>query len=156
MRSHKEILKYISRNKGVLEQALGLPYVWIRGMEFTVIRKTNERADLVFQDMFDPYHGLIDATCFVFELKKNKGDHEILGQLKKYINVMEEKGRATKHWGKVQGIAAAHDYTESGIRLLWDEGFKTFRIREHKVGISLEEIKIKRKAVIPVSFDYHI
>lgn len=149
MQTHTEILNYIYRNKGVLEEALGLPCVWIRGKEFVIDHETNERADLVFQDMFDAYRGLPEATSFVLEVKKDKGDHEIIGQLKKYINVIDKIGKGTGHWGKVQGVSAAHNYTESGVRLLWKEGFRTFIIRERSDrSIDLEEVKIKRKACI--------
>ena len=69
-----------------MEKALGIPYIWIRGKEFIVDNNTEERADLVFQDKFDPYCGLSESTCFVLELKREKGDHELLGQIKKYIS----------------------------------------------------------------------
>ena len=147
MKTHTQLVNYFFKNKGVLEDALGLPYVWIRDKEFVINRATNERADLVFQDAYNPYKVSTDITCFALEIKKDKGDHEILGQLKKYIEVLERIGSSTKHWGKVRGVSAAHNYTESGIRLLWKENFKTFLIRE-KLGnsIYLEEVKMKRKA----------
>jgi len=147
MKTHTQLVNYFFKNKGVLENALGLPYVWIRDKEFVIDRSTNERADLVFQDAYDPYKVSTDITCFALEVKKDKGDHEILGQLKKYIEVLENVGSATKHWGKVRGLSAAHNYTESGIRLLWKENFNTFLIREKlDDSICLEEVKMKRKA----------
>jgi len=147
MKTHTQLVNYFFKNKGVLEDALGLPYVWIRDKEFVINRATNERADLVFQDAYDPYKVSTDITCFALEIKKDKGDHEILGQLKKYIEVLERIGSSTKHWGRVQGVSAAHNYTESGIRLLWKENFNTFLIREKlDNSIYLEEVKMKRKA----------
>ena len=149
METHTEILNYIFQNKEVLAKALGLPSVWIRAKEHVLIRKTNERADLVFQDKFDARRGLKDATCFVLELKKGQGDHELLGQVKKYMEVLN-KLKVYGHWGHVRGLTAARNYTESGIRLLWEEKIKTFLIRENNVGIWLDEVKPKRKAAISV------
>ena len=149
MKTHTELVNHFYYNKKVLEDALGLSYVWIRDREYLINRNTNERADLVFQDMFDPYKALKEATCYVLEIKKEKGDHEILGQLMKYIEVVEKIGKSTGHWGTVKGMAAAHDYTESGVRLLWKAKFKTFLIRELDGGsIYLKEIKMKRKASV--------
>jgi RecB family endonuclease NucS len=147
MSSHKEVLRYLSTNKEVLADALGLPSIWVRSEEYVIDRKTKEKADLVFQDKFDPYQGLKDATCFALELKKEKGDHEVLGQLKKYTNVLNKLSRYG-HWGKVEGIAVAQEYTKSGKELLWDEGFRTFiYYPASSGGFKLrEEKKIIRKA----------
>jgi hypothetical protein len=100
-KSHKEVLDNIFKHKEALEKTLGLPYVWIRGKELPVINRTGERADLVFQDMFDAYKCLPEATCYILELKKERGDHELLGQLKKYMNAMEKKARY-KQWTEVK------------------------------------------------------
>lgn len=149
MNSHKEIQNYLFRHKEVLEAALGLPYVWIRGKEFVIKNPEKERIDLVFQDKFDAYRGLKDATCFVLEIKKEKGDHELLGQIKKYIDCMERLGKSTSHWGRVKGITAARKYTKSGLRLLWKERIKTFLIcGDVESGIKLEEKKPLRRAKI--------
>jgi len=146
MLSHKEVLTYLSKNKEVLAKALGLPSIWVRSAEFVIDRKTKEKADLVFQDKFDPYKGLKDATCFALELKKEKGDHEILGQLKKYTGALNKLIKYG-HWGKVEGVAVAQEYTKSGKELLWDEGFRTFVYYHSSGEIKLrEEKKIVRKA----------
>jgi len=139
------------KNSDVLGDALKLPNIWIRAKEYVINRKTNERADLVFQDVFDPYKALKKANCYVLEIKKDKGDHEILGQLTKYIEVLENVGKVTKHWGTVKGVAAAHNFTESGVRLLWKAKFKTFIIKEYNDLVYLKEIKMKRKAMLQVS-----
>ena len=149
MLSHKEVLEYIWEHKEVLGNILGLPDIWIRGKEFIIDKQTNEKADLVFQDIFNMNSGSPPATLFVLELKKETGDHEILGQLKKYVGEMD---KMTKYgqWNKVEGIAVAHEYTKSGKKLLWDEGFRTFTYHTNAEGnIYLrEDKKIIRKAVV--------
>jgi len=147
MKSHKEVLNYLCRNKEVLEKALGLPYIWVRSKEYPVSNLTDERADLVFQDKFDAYKGQKDAICFVLELKKDKGDHELLGQVKKYMHCLE-KCIKYGHWGKVKGITLARKYTDSGIDLLWRAGIRTFVYNDAtNGGINIKEKKIKRTAV---------
>lgn len=148
MKSHKEILTNIWKNKEALEKALGLPYVFIRSTEFIIDRETGEAADLVFQDMFDDYQGLPEATLFVLELKKNRGDHELLGQIKKYMNVFE-KMIPYGHWGKVRGLAVARDFTDSCLKLLWKDKIRTFLYHEDCNGYPiLTEKKIRRTAVL--------
>ena len=146
MLSHKEVLQHLSKNKEVLANALGLPSVWVRSEEYVIDQETKEKIDLVFQDEFDPHQGLRDATCFALELKKEKGDHEVLGQLKKYTNVLKKLSKYG-HWGKVEGLAVASDYTKSGKKLLWDEGFRTFVYYFSNNEFKLrEEKRIIRKA----------
>jgi len=148
MKSHAEMLRNISKHKKALEHALGLPYVWVRGEEFIVDNITEERADLVFQDMFDPYQGLPEATCFILELKKDKGDHALLGQIKKYMDAMESRAKYG-HWGKVAGLAVAKDFSDSGLKLLWKAKIRTFLYSEDRNGHPvLSETKIKRKAIM--------
>lgn len=151
MNSHKEVLDNIFKHKESLEKALGLPYVWIRSKEFVVDNVSEERADLVFQDMFDPYRGLPEATCYILELKKEKGDHELLGQIKKYMDAMEAQ-KKYKHWGFVKGIAVAPDFSKTCLKLLWKAKIKTFLYSEDNNGYPiLTEEKIKRKPLLKES-----
>jgi hypothetical protein len=151
MKTHTQMLDNICKHKESLEKALGIPYVWIRGKEFQVNPVSDEKADLIFQDMFDPYVALSEATCFVLELKKGRGDHELLGQIKKYMNCMEK--RAYGHWSKVKGIAVAPDFTDSGLKLLWKENIRTFIYSEDREGKPvLIEKKIFRKAMLTENY----
>jgi RecB family endonuclease NucS len=149
MLSHKQILRYLWKNKEILKEALGLPYIWVRDTEYVIDNETQEKVDMVFQDMFDPHRGLREATCFALELKRDKGDHEVLGQLKKYVEVLEKISKYG-HWGKVQGIALAQEYTKTGKKLLWDEGYRTFTyfVTESNDIKIREEKSIVRQAVI--------
>ena len=148
MKSHAEMLDNIWKHKDALEKALGLPYIWIRDKEYVVDNISGERADLVFQDMFDAYQGLPDATCFILELKRDRGDHELLGQIKKYMDCMERKIRY-KHWGKVEGLAVARDFSDSGLRLLWKAKIRTFIYSEDRDGLPvLFEKKMQRQPVL--------
>jgi hypothetical protein len=147
-KSHKEVLDNIFKHKEALEKAMGLPYVWVRAKELPVINKTGERADLVFQDMFDAYKGLPEATCYILELKKERGDHELLGQIKKYMMAMEKKARYG-HWGTVKGLAVAPEFSESCLKLLWKAKIRTFLYSEDQKGTPvLTEKKIQRKAIL--------
>jgi len=147
-KSHKEVLNNIFNHKDALEKALGLPYVWVRGKEHLVCNKSGEKADLIFQDMFDPYKGLREATCYILELKKEKGDHELLGQIKKYMMSMEKQARYG-HWTDVKGLAVAPSFSESCLKLLWKAKIRTFLYSEDRKGCPvLTETKIKRQAVL--------
>lgn len=148
MKSHKEVLKNIFRHKEALEKALGLPYVWVSGMEVQVANESNERADLVFRDMYDPYRGLPEATCYILELKKERGDHELLGQIEKYMDAMRKRARHG-HWTDVKGLAVAPEFSNSCLRLLWRAKIRTFIYSEDINGLPvLTEKKIVRKAVL--------
>jgi hypothetical protein len=147
MKSHAEILNNLYNNKESLEAALGIPYIWIRGKEFLVDKITDERADLVFQDEFNPFCGCQDATCFVLELKTEQGDHELLGQIKKYTTALQKRSRYG-HWGKIKGIALAPEFCSSTLDMLWKEKIKTFLYHEGSNGLPiLTEQKMSRKPV---------
>lgn len=146
MKSHTEILDNIFKHKESLEKALNLPSIWIRDKEYVINKATGEKADLVFQDKHDHYRGLPDTTCFVLELKKDKGDHEILGQLQKYMDVLKLQIKY-KHWDKVKGIAVAPSFTDSCLKLLWKNKIKTFIYSEDRNEKPvLTEQKMRRKA----------
>jgi hypothetical protein len=108
------------KDKGILARALGLDVakVWFRGREYVFDASTDERADLVFQDRWDACRGDLGATCFVVELKSDAVDHEVLGQLKKAVDVLDRVGKSTKHWGRTVGIAVGKKFTASGLNLL--------------------------------------
>ena len=142
------MLDNIWRHKEALEKTLGLPYVWIKDKEYVIDNVTGERADLVFLDMYDLYKGLPEATCYILELKKDRGDHELLGQIKKYMGAMESI-ISYGYWSTVVGMAVARKFTASGLKLLWKEGIRTFTYSEDADGNPiLREERLQRKAVL--------
>lgn len=145
--THKEIIRYFSRNKNILKTSLNLKDIWIRDDEFIIDNTTQEKADLVFQNKFNPNKVLKDTICYVLELKKDKGNHEMLGQLKKYKKALERTSYG--HWEKVEGIAVAKDYTKSAKELLLEEGFRIFRysIQDDNSIKLLEEKDFKKMAI---------
>lgn len=126
-REHDRLSHLLCYNKWLLEEALGIEYLWLQAREYEYDPVlTDEKCDLVFMDKFSPYEALKDTTCYIVEIKSDEADHEVLGQLKKYIKVMERKGKAIDFWNKVQGVAIARSFTNSGLELLKEEGFKCF------------------------------
>jgi RecB family endonuclease NucS len=83
--------------------------------------------DMIAYDKVIPYGGRKEndekITCFVVEVKSDKGDHEMLGQLKKSVNAMKMRGSSTRLFDEVRGVAVADNYTPSGLKLLKDEGY---------------------------------
>jgi len=107
----------------VLSEALGKEKVYIRTIEYPLF--DGDRVDILAQD-----HQIFstgpDTTCYVIEVKSDKGDHEILGQLKKATIVLQRTGESTGHWKRTVGIAIAKKYTKSGLSLLLDAGMLAF------------------------------
>jgi hypothetical protein len=129
---HKRMIGVLFKDKSILAKALGIQpsKLWIRGIECIIDRDTGECADMIFQDKWDAYRGDLTATCFVVELKSDFGDHELLGQLKKAMDVYDRIGKSTKHWGRTVGIAIAPTFTASGVQLLEDGPYFSFRWHE--------------------------
>lgn len=115
-RCHDRMVSYLCDNRNVVAEAIGLDDIWIRGREFPVQIGGKERADIVFQDKYDSKNE-VDATLYVIELKSDEADHEIIGQLHKYVNEMTVRGKTNGHWNRVKGIAVAPAYKESVLRL---------------------------------------
>jgi len=137
---HKRMVELLWRNTSILEHALKLQTVFVRGKEFVFDQATQEKADLIFQDKIDLSCPEPDTTCFVLELKSDIGDHEVVGQLKKAVQAMEKQGSTTRHWDYVVGVAIAKDFTDSGLKLLQQESYKVFRWGESKNGVVLHEV----------------
>lgn len=110
---HKYVL---SQLPPVLKSSLNLPDLWIRSTEYYL--NDNERADMVFQDKYDSRNALDNVTCYAVELKIDKADHSIVGQIQKAVEILHEKGTRTKHWQKTLGITVAKDYTETALKML--------------------------------------
>ena len=139
MGEHERMVEILSCDKTILAKALGLDVqrVFVRGKEYQFDPTSDERADLVIQDRFDPYKGDMEATVYVIEVKSDFVDHEVLGQLQKAIDCLYKVGQSIRHWGKVTGVAIAPTYTPSGLQLLKDKGFACLRWREDDDGVTL-------------------
>lgn len=138
---HKRMVTCLVRHPEIFQKALGLDFVWVRATEYPLSNVTRERADLVFQDNYNAYHPEPDTTCFVVELKSELADHEVMGQLKKAVDVLMEQGRCIKHWDNVVGIAVAKRYTMSALRLLHDAGFRALLWCEADGKVWLNEVQ---------------
>jgi hypothetical protein len=149
---HQLMVRQICKETDKLKQAINIRNIWIRSMEYIFDYTTKERIDFVFQDKFDAYNPEPDTTCYVVELKSEIGDHEMVGQIKKAVQAMEKMGQVNKHWNKVVGIAIAKKYTESGIKLLFNEGYRVFQWVGTVEKFTLNELyannnKIQKKAL---------
>lgn len=136
---HQRMIKLLCETK-VLHETLNLPNLWIRKLEYVIDEITKEKADLVFQDNYDSFNRISNITCYVLELKSDIADHEVVGQLKKYIAVIDKKGKSTGHWNKTIGIAVAKSFTESGLSLLKQENYQTYIWNEINEKITLTRI----------------
>lgn len=116
---HKRMIWHLCKNKYLLEDALKISKnsLWIRGIELPV---NDDFVDLVIQDKDDPYTRLPNITTYIIELKSEKANHESLGQLKKYVNFFNTQ---KYRFDYVKGVSIAKHYTESGLKLLLDEGY---------------------------------
>jgi len=147
---HREMVKVLWRDTEILRTALNLPRVWVRAMEYQF--QSGEAADLVFQDRFNASSGDPEATCYVVELKSRKADHELVGQLRKYINILRRIGKSTSQYGNVVGIAIAPEYSQSALKMLWEDGVRVLIWQETMSGIKLREVPkpgVPKKAMPP-------
>jgi len=135
------MLEHLFHNAHLLQEALQLESIFVKGMEFKFDNLSDERADLVFQDKWGMYGPKPDTTLFVLELKSGTGDHEIVGQLKKAVQVMRVRERVNKHWHRTVGVAVARKYTRSGLELLWAEGYRVFEYHGEEDNVRLIELK---------------
>jgi len=139
-KQHKRMIEVLWRNPEILRRALSLPFIWIRTMEYVFDPATQEKIDLVFQDKYNEYRAEPDTVCFVVELKSDTADHEVIGQLKKAVQTMQKKGKKIGHWHKTVGISIAKGYTNSGLKLLWEEGYRAFQWIDSGKEVRLKEL----------------
>lgn len=111
----------------ILKRALGIDFIFVRGKEYLFDKRSTEAADLVFQDKWDAYCPIPGTILYVVEVKSGRADHEVVGQLKKAVDILGKRGKIIGHWDKVMGIGIAPDWTESGLRVLKDVGYMAFR-----------------------------
>jgi hypothetical protein len=139
---HKRMIDILWRNKGILAKAFGLDAskLFVRGREYVLDSRTNERADLVFQDRWCASQGDSGATCFAVELKSDVIDHEVLGQLKKAVDILTKIGKNTGHWGRVVGMAIGKKFTQSGLSLLSMDPYYSFEWCESGESVRLAPV----------------
>lgn len=127
-------------NPEILKGALGLDDIWICCTEYKLY--SEERIDVVFQDKWSADKVNPDTTCYLLELKSEMADHEVVGQIAKYIKAMEKK-KIIGHWHDVKGLIVAKDYSSSVLELLFENGVRCFRWEEVENIIRLLEVKQK-------------
>lgn len=116
--------------------------LWVWGTEYVFDTKTNEKADIVLQDKYNSFHAEPNTTCYVVEVKATEvGDHQLLGQIKKAVDILSEQGNRIKHWDKTQGVAIARSFTSSGLRMVLEQGYRAFLYSEHNNIPILTELK---------------
>jgi len=145
MTEHERMLTLLWRNPHILQNALKLNSIFIRGTEYPVCPVSDDRVDLVFQDKMNLACPEKDTTLYVLELKSHEeADHIVLGQIKKAVEVLKTVGKQTKHWNNVEGVAIAKGYTRSGLRLILEEGYRAFLWNEAQEGVKLHELTGRR------------
>jgi len=134
------MVSILDRNPKILQDALRLESIWIRSTEYPISLSTKECADMVFQDKYCSKNTLLNVTCFVLELKSEQADHEVVGQLKKAVTYLAEKGKRTGHWQHTKGVAVAKEYTASGLGLVRAEGYIPLLWLEDKDKVILKRL----------------
>lgn len=139
--NHKRMINLLCNDTSILKSALKLPDLWIRTTEYIINESTKEKADLIFQNKYDSFNrNPEDTVCYVVELKSDKVDHAVLGQLKKYVDVLDKKGKTHGHWYKTIGIAISKEFTDSGLELIKQQGYLAFKWFENNNQIKLYQI----------------
>lgn len=115
---HQRMIWYLCKHTYLLEDVLSIRQgkLWVRGIEILINQETQEKADMVFQNKYDSYEmNIPNTTCYVVELKSEKVDHEVLGQLRKSITFFE---RQKYGFDKVVGVAIGKTFTDSALEML--------------------------------------
>lgn len=106
---------------------------------------TEDNDKLIISSEMKTRYGRIDIkaqskkTCHAIELKLNKADHKIVGQIMKYMRNLGSK----LHLGlyeDVEGITVAESYSENALKDLKLLGVKTFTYSMNKNKIKLTKI----------------
>lgn len=115
---HQRMIWHLCKHPHLLEDVLGIRQgrLWIRGIEVSIDCDSQEKADMVFQNKYDPYElNLPNTTCYVVELKSDRIDHEVLGQLRKALSHFE---RQKYGYDSVVGVAIGKSYAQSALEML--------------------------------------
>jgi RecB family endonuclease NucS len=96
---------------------------------------------MVVQNRYNPSQILPGTICAVIEVKSDKADHEVSGQLTKAVRVLDSVGKQTGFWESTTGIAIAPAFTISAIELLLSEKYTVLELVNHSSGFLLSPIK---------------
>jgi len=92
-----------------------------------------------------PPYGAVDmlyqdkGTCYPLEVKKDRGEHDLIGQIMKY-NLFCNKRLHLKHYFKVQPITVCGSYNSYTLGQLKQLGVVTLRYRESNGVFSVSKI----------------
>lgn len=123
LREHDIIVKSFCKNSDKIANLLNLPKVWVRATEHPIFDEN--RVDIVFQDYFNPYrHEKEKTTCYIVEVKSDRADHEVLGQIEKGIIAFKKIGKNMSFWKDVKGLCVAPSITKSAKKILEENNHK--------------------------------
>lgn len=123
---HERMVYELCKKPQILATALKEDNIYIRCTEYVINQDTQEKADLVFQNKL--IHKLFPNTiCYIAEIKSNQGDHELLGQIEKSVDVFRKINSVSNLYVDVRGVAIAKDFTQSGLSLLNKHGYMAFK-----------------------------
>jgi len=138
--THEEMLQILWKNPTLISTAMQWKSVWVRGKEYRYNPMSAERADLVLQNQYSASEVLPDTICAVVELKSDKADHEVQGQLTKAVRVLSCIGEQTRHWSRTTGIAIAPAFTTSAIELLKSSNYTVLEWINRSSGVVLRQL----------------
>lgn len=139
--THQEIVDNLWKNPFLIQSAMGWDTIWVKGKEFRYNNTSDERADMVVQNRYNPSQILPGTICAVLEIKSDRADHEVSGQLTKAVRVLDRVGKQTGFWESTTGIAIAPAFTRSAIDLLLSEKYTVLELVSHSSGFLLSPIK---------------
>jgi len=133
---HVRMVHELCKCPQILANALNEDEIHIRCTECIIDNDTQEKADIVFQNKpIAVWSG--NTICYVAEVKSEKGDHEILGQLEKSVDAIRRGNQTHKLYSEVRGIAIVKEFTKSGLSLLNKYGYLAFEWKETESEIHL-------------------
>mgnify|MGYP001809986480 CR=1 FL=1 len=139
--THQEIVDILWKNPSLIKSAMGWDTIWVKAKEFRYNSQTEERADMVVQNQYNPSLILPGTICAVIEVKSDKADHEVLGQLTKAVRIFDLIGNQTQFWESTTGIAIAPAFTASAVELLRSEKYTALEMVSHSSGFILSKVK---------------
>lgn len=138
--THLEMIKILWSNPKLIQTAMGWDSIWVQGREYRYNNTTEERADIVVRNKFNAYSPEDGTICAVIEVKSDRADHEVQGQLYKAVTVLDRVGKQTQHWSITTGIAIAPEFTKSAIEILKEHNYHVLEWQSRSSGILLHKI----------------
>lgn len=139
--THQEIVEALWKNPSLIQSAMGWDSIWVKGKEFRYSNTSEERADMVVQNRYNPSQILPGTICAVIEVKSDRADHEVSGQLTKAVRILDRVGKQTGFWESTTGIAIAPAFTNSALELLLSEKYTPLELVSRSSGFLLSVIK---------------